>query len=258
MSPNEAPRGPAAARTIRQLTDATTAARPPSVRTGPDTHDPLLVAESRWLAAGLLCVSAKRWQHTRAVARRAALAAGAVGPADRQLLVAAAWLHDIGYAPDARRTGFHPLDGALYLQEQDWPPTIVGLVAHHSGARFVARVWGLEQLMRTFDADVNARGPLADALTYADQTTGPDGRLVDVDERLAEMLRRHGPDSPNARVHAQRASAIRAAVHRTEQCLRRMPPEPRMGERAELGTPGLSARRAVPLRGGGGPIRRGA
>jgi hypothetical protein len=39
---------------------------------------------------------------------------------------------------------------------------------------------------------------VAEALTYADQTTGPDGHQMDVADRLAEMLRRHGPDSPNA------------------------------------------------------------
>jgi len=36
---------------------------------------------------------------------------------------------------------------------------------------------------------------------------------------MAGMLRRHGLDSPNARVHDQRAPAIRAAVHRTERSL---------------------------------------
>jgi len=43
---------------------------------------------------------------------------------------------------------------------------------------------------------------------------------MDVEDRLADMLRRHGPDSPNARELAQRAPAIRAAVHRTELRLR--------------------------------------
>ena len=38
-------------------------------------------------------------------------------------------------------------------------------------------------------------------------------------DRRVEMLRRHGPDSPNARVHAQLARVIRAAVHRIEQRL---------------------------------------
>jgi hypothetical protein len=70
-----------------------------------------------------------------------------------------------------------------------------------------------------FPAHRHACGPVADALTYADQTTGPTGERMDVEDRLAGMLRRHGPDSPNARVHDQRAPAIRAAVDRTERSL---------------------------------------
>ena len=31
------------------------------------------------------------------------------------VLVSAARLHDIGYAPDVMATGFHPLDGVRYL-----------------------------------------------------------------------------------------------------------------------------------------------
>jgi HD superfamily phosphodiesterase len=34
-----------------------------------------------------------------------------VPAADADLLVLAALLHDIGYAPTLRRTGFHPIDG---------------------------------------------------------------------------------------------------------------------------------------------------
>ena len=37
--------------------------------------------------------------------------------ADADLLEAAAWLHDIGYAPSLVATGFHPLDGARYLRD---------------------------------------------------------------------------------------------------------------------------------------------
>ncbi|MFD6855509.1 HD domain-containing protein [Streptomyces diastaticus] len=57
----------------------------------------------------------------------------AVSEADRDLLVAAAWLHDIGYAPELRDTGSHPLDGARHLESLGAPARLVRLVAHHSG-----------------------------------------------------------------------------------------------------------------------------
>ena len=40
----------------------------------------------------------ERWLHTRAVAHRATELASTVAPADRPVLIAAAWLHDIGHA----------------------------------------------------------------------------------------------------------------------------------------------------------------
>ena len=44
---------------------------------------------------------------------------GAVLPAeDADLLVAAALLHDVGYAPSLNRLGFHAVDGARFLRAQ--------------------------------------------------------------------------------------------------------------------------------------------
>jgi hypothetical protein len=124
------------------------------------------------------------------------------------------------HAEPLQRSGFHPLDGARFLQQQGWPPLVVGLVAQHSGARFVADVRGLSAELLEFDGERFVAGALADAVTYADQTTGPDGRAVDIEPRMADMLRRHGPDSPNARCHQVRAPALRSAVAATEDWLR--------------------------------------
>ncbi len=86
------------------------------------------------LAESLLPPLGNRWLHTQAVAERAREASPAVPAADRDLLVAAAWFHDIGYAPELRITGFHPLDGARQLERLGAPRRLVCLVAHHSGA----------------------------------------------------------------------------------------------------------------------------
>jgi predicted HD phosphohydrolase len=51
----------------------------------------------------------RRWRHVRSVARRARWTGKRLALPDD--LVAAAWLHDIGCAPDLAETGFHPLDG---------------------------------------------------------------------------------------------------------------------------------------------------
>ena len=161
----------------------------------------------------------RRWRHTQAVAERATAMAPSVPEPDRPALVAAAWLHDVGYADPVRASGFHPLDGARHLLSRTWPVQVAGLVAHRSGARFVAAVRGLAAPLRPFDLRRFAIGPVADALTTADQTTGPDGCPVDVEDRFTEMLARHGAGSPQARVHAIRAPALRAAVRRTNRRL---------------------------------------
>ncbi|MGH3588381.1 MAG: HD domain-containing protein, partial [Pseudonocardia sp.] len=54
-----------------------------------------------------------RWAHSRGVAGQA-VALGRLVPAHADVLEAAAWLHDIGYASPLAVTGFHPLDGARY------------------------------------------------------------------------------------------------------------------------------------------------
>src|SRR5689334_6767867 len=76
----------------------------------------------------------RRWAHSQGVAARARSLAPVLG-ADADLLEAAAWLHDIGYAPGLALTGLHQLDGAWYLRDaQHADALLCQLVAHHSCA----------------------------------------------------------------------------------------------------------------------------
>jgi len=140
----------------------------------------------RYLAAAL----PRRWRHVRSVARRARWASEALSlPAD---LVAAAWLHDVGYAPELVETGFHPLDGARHLRRAGVDGRVVSLVAYHSCAEIEAEVRGLgETLTAEFKP---GEALLADVLLYCDMTTGPDGDYVRPADRLVEIRGRYGPD----------------------------------------------------------------
>lgn len=144
------------------------------------------------LAASLLPPLGNRWLHTQAVARRADEVAAAVPAEDRDLLVAAAWLHDLGYAPELRATGFHPLDGARHLEGLRAPRRLVCLVAHHSGAVYEAEQRGLSAELEAFERE---DGPVLDALIWADMTTGPAGESFDFDRRIDEILTRYEPGS---------------------------------------------------------------
>jgi len=69
-------------------------------------------------AERLIAPLGDRWNHVQAVADKARRV-GAVLPAeDADLLVAAALLHDVGYAPSLNRLGFHAVDGARFLRAQ--------------------------------------------------------------------------------------------------------------------------------------------
>ncbi|MBG6087868.1 HD domain-containing protein [Actinomadura viridis] len=132
----------------------------------------------------------RRWAHTQGVARQARTLIPILGE-NADLLEAAAWLHDIGYAPDLVVTGFHPLDGARYLRDTHQADDhLCRLVAHHSCALIEARERGLDQALTE---EFGIKAPhLADALVYCDMTTSPNGQQVPVEQRLAEIAARYG------------------------------------------------------------------
>jgi hypothetical protein len=142
-------------------------------------------------------------------------------------VTAAAWLHDIGYAPDLADTGFHPLDGARYLSDSKQASDMLcRLVAHHSGAMIEAAEYGLaDQLAREFGP---APGDLTDALTYCDMVTGPDGQQFSVEQRLAEIRGRYGPDDPVSRALVRSAPQLIGSVVRVRRKLTESRSAPRM------------------------------
>jgi HD superfamily phosphodiesterase len=152
------------------------------------------VAEARLLAERHLASQLpRRWCHVQAAAAQAERVARQLGLVDG-VLVAAVWLHDIGYGPELAKSGFHPLDGARFLRTigVDVDDRVARLVAHHSCAVHEARVRGLErELLAEFDREDS---PTYDALVYCDMITGPGGEAVGFLDRMDEIGRRYGPD----------------------------------------------------------------
>lgn len=156
----------------------------------------------------------RRWAHTRGVAAAARTLTTVLGE-DAGLLTAAAWLHDIGYAPGlaSAGTGFHPLDGARHLRDQMHAGAVLcSLVAHHSCA-------STEASERSLAADLAREFPppppdLIDALIYCDMTTGPDGQRMPVTRRLAEIRARYGPGHVVTRSITRSGPELTAAVTR--------------------------------------------
>lgn len=140
------------------------------------------------------------------------------------MLVSAAWLHDVGYAPELRATGFHPLDGALHLRHLNVDDTVVRLVAHHSCARVEATIRGLESQLSGFSRPPSE---YEDALCYCDMTTGPDGRPVAAPDRLAEIQQRYGHDHIVTRFVDEARDELLGSVERSEARLAASASQPR-------------------------------
>lgn len=154
----------------------------------------------------------RRWAHVQGVAATARTLEPILG-AETDLMVAAGLLHDIGYAPGVAETGFHPLDGARYLRDTGEAPVLLcQLVAYHSGALEEAAE---RRLTEALSLEFRPPPPgLADAMTYCDMTTGPDGQRMPVGDRLADIQHRYAPESVVGRAIRRAEPGILAAVER--------------------------------------------
>lgn len=180
--------------------------------------DGMSEVEARELARRLLARELpRRWTHVQAVAATASRLCERLH-VDRDLVVSASWLHDIGYATGLGDTGFHPLDGSRYLRANGWDDAVCCLVAHHTDAASQApsREVG-DQLRAEFD---DAGGLERDVLWTADCTTGPNGEVFSLAERIDEIAARYGPDDlVTLRMVASRP-ALESAIERVEAASR--------------------------------------
>lgn len=154
----------------------------------------------------------RRWDHVRAVADKATLIAKSFGSDDGHLLVAAAYLHDVGYASELAATGFHPLDGGRFVRTAGYE-RLAELVAHHSAARVEAVLRGIDGYEDEFSF---ADDELDQALTYCDLTTSPNGQPIKLADRVAEINLRYGRDHVTARAITLGVPEFERAVAATE------------------------------------------
>jgi len=197
-----------------------------------------LVRDAHMLAKSLLADDPRRLAHVRGAALIAGMASGALRVDQPETVVAAALLHDIGYAPAVARTGFHPLDGALFLAREGWPESVVLLVGHHSHAVLLAPYYRVHNAMALLD---RVPGQAEDIITFSDLRAGANGMGAAPRDRIDDMRRRHADrlfipaDIREARFRMMLTAAARinAAVHRAT---RTQPPRNLDDRQAALGT----------------------
>lgn len=172
-----------------------------------------LMESSRLLAYERLHELPTRLAHVAGVSVRLVRAATLVSVDVRPFAAAAAWLHDIGYAPSVRRTGFHALDGARFLEANGYPALVCQLVGYHSGAEYEAAARGLSaELAQLSVPDAS----VLDLITWADMTTSPTGATVSLSERVAEILTRYPESDAVHRAITAARPTLAAAVQRVE------------------------------------------
>jgi HD superfamily phosphodiesterase len=173
---------------------------------------------TKWAAEqayALLAPLENRWKHTQGVVKRAHEISKLFNGSDRSLLIAAAYLHDIGYAPSLKRTGYHSIDGAYYLRANG-QERLASLVAHHFEAYTVARQLGLMAELEKFPAEYSA---IANALDYCDLTTNSVGEPISFQERIDDILQRHKDDRIITQATREAIPALRAAYERIQAAL---------------------------------------
>lgn len=123
-------------------------------------------------------------QHSLCVAERCALGGEA--------LLFAGLFHDIGKGIGG---DFHPISGAEFLVRLG-EPDLAELVARHSGAALEAELLGQEMGRWSGPSPFLREQEILDQV---DLTTSPDGRVVSLAERAADIRERYGADSVAAR-----------------------------------------------------------
>ena len=174
-----------------------------------------LVAWSIEQAETLLPPLGNRWLHVQGVVKQAHWVGQTFDEDNRAYLLAAAYMHDIGYALALRRTGFHPVDGACYIRSCGYE-RLACLVAHHFAARFEAALRDCGDVLREFPREYSA---VADALTYCDSTTGPVGQRFTLRERAAEIRCRYKSSDVVVQALTLAMPHVSLTVARTQQRL---------------------------------------
>jgi hypothetical protein len=184
------------------------------------------MSTSEWAqsyAEQLLAPLGDRWAHVEGVARRAGRVSVVLPLSERDVLVAAAWLHDLGYAPSLMKTGLHALDGARRLRALG-QERLAALVAYHSGSRHEAELRGLAAELAAFDDEASDTSM---ALTYCDMTTNAIGEVVTFPERLADVERRYGADHLVPQALRRARPEIERSIHLVEARFREIAPQVR-------------------------------
>jgi len=120
----------------------------------------------------------------------------ALGAERSEILARSALLHDIGYAPALRRFGYHPLDGAVFLEGQGEHPWVVEGVLRHSQADRKSGLVPLAAEQYAVRPALDDAAWLVRAVTISDWRAAGIGQRVSFARRYQDIAVRN-PDKPD-------------------------------------------------------------
>ena len=136
---------------------------------------------------------------------------------------AAAWLHDLGYAPDIRDTGFHPLDGAGLAAQVPVSKIASERLSPIIPARTSRQRNAALPKAQGFPRETSL---VADALLYAEMTRGPMDRIspsaqgwMKSSPVTAKATASRVSSSERGLSSSKRRSALKYSWHRADRAL---------------------------------------
>ncbi|SFJ71512.1 HD domain-containing protein [Thermoflavimicrobium dichotomicum] len=168
--------------------------------------------------------STNRYQHILGVVQQMKQLVNRLNLEERlkPLFIQSAYLHDIGYSEKLNVHHFHPVDGAIFAHQQDFPKPVVAAVLFHSGAyQSVKRTrpdlvplysyngqW-LDETDRLF----------IDLITYCDLHTSPLGKKISVKERIDDIIQRYGEKHEVSQSMIENLVHFQQTVQRVEKLI---------------------------------------
>lgn len=113
----------------------------------------------------------------------------------KPLLIQACYLHDIGYSDKLNQFDFHPLDGAIFAQNQGFPKPVIAAVLFHSCA-YESAIRIDDKLKHIYQENLSQLDQkdhlFIDLVTYCDLHTSVTGERTTLPQRVNHVIDRYG------------------------------------------------------------------
>lgn len=154
------------------------------------------------LAASCFPAGSTRLEHMRCASNMAARIAKqcSLSAENQKKLITAALYHDVGYSNKLKRTGFHPLDGAIFLAYQKTDEEIIEAVLWHSST--IHDITFMPEIKAIYDKlpPRPENSFLLKAVSFCDFRSSPIGEAFSFGQRINELKSRFGAKSRQSEI----------------------------------------------------------